>query len=135
MKLRPLVPLVSAVTLTLVGWAPNALHAQTPQANTPRVVKLRIDNVALCDAPNSKNCEPFYRKDCREPWQVLDQSPQGFLQVQLANGKRVWVRTYAVETDIPFRINPDCGAVVAAKPKMGATRGIGEECVPAGMHK
>jgi len=137
MRLRNLVPLASAVTLTLVGSAPIALHAQTPALNNARVIKLRIDKVALCDAPNSKNCEPFSRSDFKDPWPVLAQSPQGFLQVQLGSGKRAWVRTYAVETDVPFRINADCDAVVAAhQPKAGATRGVGEEChPPAGMKK
>jgi hypothetical protein len=111
-----------------VGSVPIPVRAQTPALSNPRVVKLRIDNVSLCTEPNGKSCEPFPRGQFKDPWPVLGQSPQGFLQVQVG-GKKVWVRTYAVETDIPFRINADCDAVVAAKqPKVGATRGVGEEC-------
>jgi len=137
MRLRNLVPLASALTLAFVGSAPIALHGQTPGLNNARVVKLRIKEVALCDAPNSTNCVPFSRSNFNDPWPVLSQSPLGFLEVQLDNGKRAWVRTYAVETDIPFRIPADCGAVVAARqPKVGATRGVGEECQPpAGIKK
>lgn len=136
MKLRNHGLLASAATLALVGAAAPPARAQAPAPSPPPVVKgLRIDSVALCNEPNGKKCQPFSRKQFTDPWPVLDQSPQGFLQVQVGSEK-VWVRTYAVETNVPFRINADCDAVVAAKqPRVGATRGIGEECRPGGSKK
>jgi hypothetical protein len=128
MKLRNLVPLASGVAVALVCTAVIPARAQAPAPGPARVVKLRIDNVALCDQPNGKNCRAYARGQFKDPWPVVGQSPQGFLQVQV-DGAKYWVRGYAVETDAPFRVGADCDAVVAARqPKVGATRGVGEEC-------
>jgi hypothetical protein len=130
MKLGKLAPLASGVALALVGSSMTPARAQTPApAQGPaRVVKLRIDNVALCDKPNGKDCRPYARGQFKDPWPVVGRSDEGFLQVQV-EGATYWVRGYAVETDTPFRVGADCDAVVASRqPKVGATRGIGEEC-------
>ena len=131
MKLRNPVPLASGVALALLCASVIAVPAQTPTKAQAlgRVVKLRIENVALCEQPNGTKCQPYSRGQFKDPWPVLDRSPQGLLQVQVGD-RKVWVRGYAVETDVPFRINADCGAVVASRqPRVGATRGVGEECV------
>lgn len=131
MKLNARVLLASVIAFATLCASPIAVRAQAPtQVPLPgRVVKLRLENVSLCKKPDGTDCKPYPRAQFKDPWPVLDHSPQGLLQVQVGADK-VWVRGYAVETDIPFRIPPDCGAVVAAKqPRVGATRGIGEECV------
>jgi hypothetical protein len=130
MKLVSPARFASAVALALLGASVIPTPAQTPPAQSPaRVIKLRVENVTLCDQPNGKTCRPYARGQFKDPWPVVGQSEQGFLPVQV-DGAKVWVRGYAVETDVPFRINADCDAVVASRqPKVGATRGIGEECV------
>jgi len=131
MKLSTAVPLASAVALALLCASPVAVRAQTPtKTPTPgRVVKLRLENVSLCKLPNGTDCTTYSRAQFKDPWPILGHSPQGLLQVQVGDAK-LWVRGYAVETDVPFRIDADCGAVVASRqPRVGATRGVGEECV------
>jgi len=131
MKLRKPVPLASGLALAWLCASVVAAPAQTPgKAHAlGRVVKLRIENVSLCEQPNGTKCQPYPRTQFKDPWPVLDRSPQGLLQVQVGE-RKVWVRGYAVETDVPFRVEADCGAVVASKqPRVGATRGVGEECV------
>ncbi len=129
MKLGNLVPLASGLAVVLLCAPVLPARAQTPAAQGPaRVVKLRIDNVALYDAPNGKKLREYPRGQFKDPWPVVGRSDKGFLQVQVEGG-RYWVRGYAVETDVPFRVGADCDAVVAAhQPKVGATRGVGEEC-------
>jgi hypothetical protein len=136
MNLGNLASLASALALVVVSAAINSAGAQTPAAAPARVVKLRIDNVALYDQPNGKKVGEYRRGEFKGPWPVVARSDKGFLQVQV-DGSTYWVRSYAVETDVPFRVPADCGAVVAAnQPKVGATRGVGEECTPpAGMKK
>jgi hypothetical protein len=128
MKPRNLAPLASGVALALLCTAAGPARAQTSAAGPARVVKLRIDNVALYDEPNGKKVRDYARGQFKDPWPVVGRSDKGFLQVQVEGG-RYWVRGYAVETDVPFRVGADCDAVVAARqPKVGATRGVGEEC-------
>jgi hypothetical protein len=128
MKPRNLAPLASGVALALLCTAAVPARAQTSAAGPARVVKLRIDNVALYDEPNGKKVRDYARGQFKDPWPVVGRSDKGFLQVQVEGG-RYWVRGYAVETDVPFRVGADCDAVVAARqPKVGATRGVGEEC-------
>ncbi len=139
MKLSTAIPLASAVALALLCASPVAVRAQTP-TKTPtsaRVVKLRLENVSLCKLPNGTDCTTYSRAQFKDPWPILGQSAQGLLQVQVGAAK-LWVRGYAVETDVRFSVPADCGAVVAGKQRAsGATRGlvakpreIGEECVP-----
>ena len=87
MKLRKLVPFASGVAL-LVFCSPVApARAQTPAAQGPaRVVKLRIDNVALYDEPNGKKLREYPRGQFKDPWPVLSRSDKGFLQVQVEGG-------------------------------------------------
>lgn len=131
MKVGPLTSLASTLALGLVLLGASAVpaRAQTPPSQGPaRVVKLRVDNVALYDEPNGKKLREYARGQFKDPWPVVGRSDKGFLQVQVEGGK-YWVRGYAVETDVPFRVGADCDAVVAAKqPRVGATRGVGEEC-------
>lgn len=99
-----------------------------PLAAEDQVVKLRTARVTLYDQPNGKAVQEFPRDRFTQPWPIRDRSPEGFLQVEV-DGRRYWVRPYAVETSRPVRANAECGAVVAgAQPKSGATRAIGEEC-------
>ena len=128
MRPRNLAPLVSALAIALLGASVAPARAQTPAAQPARVVKLRVDSVALYDEPNGKKVGDYKRGDFSGPWPILARSDKGFLQVQVGADK-YWVRGYAVETDVPFRVGADCDAVVAARqPKVGATRGVGEEC-------
>jgi hypothetical protein len=93
-----------------------------------QVTKLRTPKVALYDKPNGAKVLDYGGDKFKGPWPVLGSSPEGFLHVEV-EGKRYWVRAYAVETNRPIRTSADCGAVVASRqPKAGATRGIGEEC-------
>jgi hypothetical protein len=130
MKQRNLALLVSGVVAALVMLAGGATRAQA-QAASPgpaKVVKLRVDKVALYDEPNGKKVLDYPRGEFTQPWPVIGRSDKGFLQVEV-KGSKYWVRGYAVETDTPFRIGADCDAVVASRqPKAGVTRGIGEEC-------
>lgn len=139
MKGRNLAFLVGGVAVAFVVLAGHPVPAQPPSgagsskapaaAATPaRVVKLRVDNVALYDAPNGKKVLDYPRGKFTPPWPVVGHSDKGFLQVKV-DGVTYWVRAYAVETDVPFRIGADCDAVVASRePRAGVTRGIGEEC-------
>jgi len=118
--------LVSGLTAALALLVADGAHAQSP--GPAKVVKLRVDTVALYDQPNGKKVREYPRGQFGDPWPVVGRSDKGFLQVQV-DGARYWVRGYAVETDTPFRIGADCDAVVASRqPKAGVTRGIGEEC-------
>ena len=116
MKLSTAIPLASAVALALLCASPVAVRAQTP-TKTPtsaRVVKLRLENVSLCKLPNGTDCTTYSRAQFKDPWPILGQSAQGLLQVQVGAAK-LWVRGYAVETDVRFSVPADCGAVVGIR--------------------
>lgn len=138
MKLENLAQLVSGVAVALVIVSGGAVAAEKPggagkgAVSTPaRVVKLRVDNVALYDNPNGAKVRDYPRAQFKDPWPVLKGDAKGFLQVRV-DGATYWVRGYAVQTDVPFTIDADCGAVVSSRSSnqhnVAATRGIGDEC-------
>lgn len=130
MNLRTFVALVSGAAVVLVMMAGDAVpaRAQGGTSGPTKVTKLRVENVALYDRPNGKKIRDYPRAQFAQPWPIVATDPSGFVQVKV-DGERYWVRGYAVETDLPFRVDSDCKAVVASRqPKAGVTRGIGEEC-------
>jgi hypothetical protein len=136
MKPSNLASLVSGLAAALLILSAPAAAAEKPSGKAPsgtpaRVVKLRVDNVALYDSPNGAKVRDYPRAQFKPPWPVVGRSEKGFLQVQV-DGATYWVRGYAVETDAAFGINADCGAVASTRASnqhnVAATRGIGDEC-------
>ena len=123
MTVRNLTLLVSLVLGAVVLTADDGAAQDAVQ-----VQKLRTSKLALYDKPNGAKALDYASDKFKGPWPVLASSPEGFLQVEV-DGKRYWIRGYAVETNQPVRTSADCGAVVASRqPNAGATRGLGEEC-------
>ncbi len=92
------------------------------------VIKLRGAKVALFDKPNGAKVGEVTKDQFKGLWRVTGGPKEGHLQVQV-DGKQVWVKTFAVETDRPVTASAECGATVAiAEPQSAATRGLGEEC-------
>jgi hypothetical protein len=94
-----------------------------------QVTKLRTPKVALYDCTDGSKKMDFAQKDFQAPWPVISgPTDAGLLGVKV-NGTDYCVRAYAVETNKAIAAKTDCGALVAAnQPKMGATRGVGEDC-------
>ena len=119
----------SAALAALLACLCAALPAAAQQAT--QVLRLRLDKVTLFDAPvNGKPVREVKKADFQGPWKVLAVSPEKMIQVEV-DGAKFWLRPYAVETDAVVQAPSECGAVVAKKSdRIGATRGLGEECKP-----
>ena len=137
MKGQSLAQLVSGAAAVLVLLSGHAVAAEkagagkAPASAPARVVSLRVEKVALYDKPNGAKVGEYLRGQFKDPWPVLQSDAKGFLQVRV-DGTTYWVRGYAVQTDVPFTIDADCGAVVSSRASnqhnVAATRGIGDEC-------
>lgn len=94
-----------------------------------QVTKLRTRKVALYDCADGSKKMDFDQNDFQAPWPVISgPTDAGLLGVKV-KGTDYCVRAYAVETNKAIAAKTDCGAIVAAnQPKMGATRGVGEDC-------
>jgi len=102
----------------------------TGQSAAGNVIKLRSASVGLYDKPNGIKIADFPRDQFRGRWKIVGAPKEGFVNVEV-EGRPVWVKSYAVESDNRVVANSECGAIVAsAQPKAAATRGLGEECRP-----
>lgn len=129
MNLRLSDSIRSLASAALLAGLLAALPATAQQAS--KVLRLRTDKVTLFDAAaNGKPVRDVKKADFQGPWKVVAVSPEKMIQVEV-DGARLWVRPYAVETDAVVQAPSECGAVVAKKSdRIGATRGLGEECKP-----
>jgi len=111
--------------------APSASLAEPEM----KVVKLRIDKVALYDCKDGTKKLEYARKDFRSPWKVIAKSsvspPPGFLRVEV-DGQLYCVRAYVVETDKPVPTSAECDPGAVSSPRIGASRGVGEVCAKPG---
>ena len=125
MKLLYFQSIAAAVVAALLAAVPAVAQQAT------KVTRLRTEKVTLFDAAsNGKAVRDVKKGDFQGPWKVISISPEKMLQVEV-DGARLWVRPYAVETDAVVQAPSECGAVVAKKTdRVGATRGLGEECKP-----
>ena len=114
----------AVIVLVLLAAAATAAAQEVWQ-----VTKLRTPKVALYDCADGSKKMDFAQKDFQAPWPVTSgPTDAGLLGVKV-NGTDYCVRAYAVETNKTIAAKTDCGALVAAnQPKMGATRGVGEDC-------
>jgi len=129
MKLRKPTSFASALALALLCSSTPPLGAQTPSPapSAGKVVSLRLSSVTVYKAPNGEKVRDYPGGKLDPGWPVVGHDG-GFLKVQIGS-ETLWVRKYAVDTDIPFRVPADCGATFAEKqPKAGVTRGIGDAC-------
>ena len=73
----------------------------------------------------------FAKTDFKGAWPATEAgAPRLFLKVTV-DGQPYCVKKFAVETSEPVRVigKEHCGTMVATQePKVGATRGVGEEC-------
>jgi len=124
MRSLPVFRRSAVIVLALLAVAVTAAAQEVWQ-----VTKLRTPKVALYDCADGSKKTDFAQKDFQAPWPVTSgPSDAGLLGVKV-NGTDYCVRAYAVETNKAITAKTDCGALVAAnQPKMGATRGVGEDC-------
>jgi hypothetical protein len=124
MRTLPALGHSAVIILVLLAAAVTAAAQEVWQ-----VTKLRTPKVALYDCADGAKKMDFAQKDFQAPWPVTSgPTDAGLLGVKV-NGTDYCVRAYAVETNKAIAAKTDCGALVAAnQPKMGATRGVGEDC-------
>lgn len=115
-------------TLAIILASPMVITAAATE--TLQVTELRMENVPLYEKRESGKFEKVdvaKKVSFKGPWTVNNTDGQKF-EVTV-EGKTYWVPIYAVQTNKPFRVPAECGAVVThSATKYGAVRGLGEEC-------
>lgn len=98
-------------------------------AETVLVTKLRTAKVVLFDAPEGRQVGEIPRDQfVPGTWEVKGEPQRGYVQVA-GNGSTFWVKNFAIDTDRRIASTAECGVKLAgSERKMGATRGLGEEC-------
>lgn len=114
--------------LALILSAPIVVTAAATE--NLQVTELRMENVPLYEKRESGKFEKVdvaKKASFKGPWIVTNTDGQK-LEVTV-EGKVYWVPIYSVQTNKPFRVPAECGAVVThSATKYGAVRGLGEEC-------
>lgn len=107
------------VTQSLLVGAAEAVH----------VTKLRTAKVVLFDAPEGNQIGEVLRDQFTPgSWTVKGDPQRGYVQV-VGNGATFWVKNFAIDTNRRIASTAECGVQLAgSERKMGATRGLGEEC-------
>lgn len=131
MRSLPVLRHSAVIVLVLLAMAVTAAAQEVWE-----VTKLRTPKVALYDCESGAKKMDFAQSDFKERWLVTSgPTDAGLLGVKV-NGTGYCVRAYAVETNKTIAAKTDCGALVAAnQPKMGATRGVGEDCSQPQLRK
>ncbi len=99
-------------------------------ADTVYVTKLRTAKVAVFDRAEGEKTGDVER-DAFVPgsWKLKGEPQRGFVEIVDAQGHTFWVKNFAIETDRRISSTAECGVKLAgAERKMGATRGLGEDC-------
>lgn len=113
------------IALTLIAAVAAPAHAAEPV----KVTKLRAAKVVLFDAPEGGQIGEMQRDQFTPgAWTVLGEPQRGYVQVA-GNGATFWVKNFTIDTDRRVASSAECGIKLAgSERKMGATRGLGEEC-------
>lgn len=100
------------------------------QADTVYVTKLRTAKVALFDRAEGEKTGEIPREEfVPRSWKLKGEPQRGFVEVVDARGATFWVKNFVIETDRRVSSTAECGVKLAgSERKMGATRGLGEDC-------
>lgn len=113
------------IALALITAIAAPAHASEPV----KVTKLRSAKVMIFDAPEGTQIGEALREQYTPgTWTVRSEPQRGYVQIA-GNGTTFWVKNFAIDTDRRISSSAECGVKLAgSERKMGATRGLGEEC-------